>query len=101
MNNNEEEKLLTPEEQMLRDTVLRLSCLRMQEQAGECLKKGHRDACRRGGRHCFLAFALLMMLLLPAAGSLTAARFPYVMRTPLGADREAVDLYATSLIRDL
>ena len=58
MNNNEEEKLLTPEEQMLRDTVLRLSCLRMQEQAGECLKKGHRDACRRGGRHCFLAFAL-------------------------------------------
>lgn len=95
----EKEKTPALGELPLDEELLHLSCLRAQGQARCSLRRDSALTRRRTDRRHFLAFALLMLLLLlPATGLLTAHRFPYVMKVPAGADREAVNLSTNQII---
>ncbi|MBQ8704009.1 MAG: hypothetical protein IJ524_06505 [Bacteroidales bacterium] len=89
------------ERQSLDEELLLLSYRRMQAQAGNRLRHDHEAVRYRSDRRHFLTFTLLMLLLLPATGLLTAHRFPYVMKVPVSADREAVNLLATQMIQQI
>lgn len=94
----ESENCLTPEELQLTEELLRQSFCHMQAQAHDSLAERHRAVCRHGNRRHLRTYTLLMLALMTFTGFLVAQHYPYVMKVPVGTDREVVNLYTDQLI---